>query len=428
MSRFLRQHWAPTLDSYGLARSDRQGCNYDAYIPDQLSNRTFVLEGSVAADNADAERNVHELDRRAVALGNTEALARILLRAEAVASSRIEGLEIGPRRLLQADAVRERSETSKDVTALDVLANIDAMVYAMDAVSVADDIAVDHLLEVHRRLLANTRLAEYAGSIRKQQNWIGGSSYNPCSAAFVPPPPELVADLLIDLCAFCNDDALPAAAQAAIAHAQFETIHPFVDGNGRVGRALIHMVLRRRGLARRVVPPVSLVLATRAEEYVNALTATRYSGDETSEAAARSINAWVSLFSSACIRAARDAESFEMRVAELQRQWRERLGTVRSHSAVSALIDALPGAPILTVKTAAELTRRSPNSINEAISRLVDAGILRPTNSYARNRTFESCELIEAFIDLERQLASPVGDTRVEPPVRPVPARPGTRP
>jgi hypothetical protein len=97
------------------------------------------------------------------------------------------------------------------------------------------------------------------------QNWIGGSSFNPCSAAFVPPPPDHVAGLIEDLCAFANDDSLPAVAQAAIAHAQFETIHPFVDGNGRTGRALIHVILRRRGLASRILPPVSLVLATLVE-------------------------------------------------------------------------------------------------------------------------------------------------------------------
>jgi len=122
------------------------------------------------------------------------------------------------------------------------------------------------LLDFHQRLLAGTRLDAHAGAIRQEQNWIGGSSYNPCSAAFVPPPPEYVPDLLDDLCQFCNSDDIPAVAQAAIAHAQFDTIHPFVDGNGRTGRALIHLVLRRRGLATRVLPPVSLVLATWADD------------------------------------------------------------------------------------------------------------------------------------------------------------------
>jgi len=100
--------------------------------------------------------------------------------------------------------------------------------------------------------------------IRSEQNWIGGAASSPRDAEFVPPPPELVPDLLDDLCAFCNREDVPASVQAGIAHAQFETIHPFADGNGRVGRALIHVVLRRRALAPRYVPPVSLVLAADA--------------------------------------------------------------------------------------------------------------------------------------------------------------------
>ena len=117
-----------------------------------------------------------------------------------------------------------------------MLNNIEAMNWAIEHLSdPKKKITTGDLLDIHQHLLAGTRLDEYAGKIRTEQNWIGGSSYNPCSAAFVPPPHEQVEDLLDDLCAFCNLDSLPAIAQAAIAHAQFETIHPFVDGNGRTG-------------------------------------------------------------------------------------------------------------------------------------------------------------------------------------------------
>jgi Fic family protein len=423
MAQVSRQWWEPTLGS-GLTRRDRQGCGYDAYVPDRLEGRTFLLEGSVVADIADAERAISDLDHRAAALGDTEALARLLLRAESVASSRIEGFVVGPRRLLRADAARESGEPASDVTAADVLANIDAMAYAASAIREGDPIVPDHLRQIHRRLLAETNLSEYAGRWRDVQNWIGGSSYNPCTAAFVPPPPGLVNDLIDDLCGFCNDDALPAVAQAAIAHAQFETIHPFVDGNGRVGRALIHMVLRRRGLASRVLPPVSLVLATRADDYVNALTATRYQGEPTAAEATRSVNDWVALFSGACVRAAHDAEGFEQRIAGIQAAWRLRLGAVRAHSAVNALIEILPGAPVLTVKSAVALTKRSLPAINQAIARLIDVDVLETKQGRARNRTFEAGDIIEAFIELERQLASPAGNTRIEPAVRPVPQLP----
>jgi Fic family protein len=195
------------------------------------------LDGSVAADVTDAEAAIVRLNERATALVDTEALARLLLRAESVASSKIEGLEVGPRRLLEAEAARQLGEPASDVTAAEVLGNIEAMVYAVNSATDGGEITVAQLLEVHRRLLDGSRLEASGGQIRTVQNWIGGSSCNPCSAAYVPPPPEYVGDLLTDLCRFCSDDSLPALVQAALAHAQFETIHPFIDGNGRTGRA-----------------------------------------------------------------------------------------------------------------------------------------------------------------------------------------------
>ena len=267
MSRIIKRHWSSELGS-GVSRKDRLSCEYGAYVPDALAGRLIALDGDVAADVVDAEVAIASLNREASALIDTEALARILLRAESVASSRIEGLEIGAGRLLRAEAARELGEPVKDVTAGEVLANIDAMRFAAHSVGPEDEISLEQLLEVHRRLLRGTSLEQHAGQVRTVQNWIGGSSHNPCSAEFVPPPPEHLPDLLEDLCAFCNEDSLPAVAQAAIAHAQFETLHPFIDGNGRTGRALIHLIMRRRGLATRVLVPVSLVLATRAKDYV----------------------------------------------------------------------------------------------------------------------------------------------------------------
>ena len=234
---------------------------------------------------------------------------------------------------------------------------------AVRDVGAGDPISLDVLLDFHRRLLADTHLAAQAGQLRDQQNWIGGSDYNPCSAAFVPPPRELVPDLMADLCSFCNDESLPAVAQAAIAHAQFETIHPFPDGNGRTGRGLIHLVLRRRGLAPQVLPPVSLALATWVKDYLDGLAATRYRGPATGKAAWAGLNTWVGTFAGACKRAVDDAASFEMRVEQIQHEWRK------------------------------------------------------------RNRVFEASAIINAFTDLERQLASPAGDTRSSEPVRPVPHR-----
>jgi Fic family protein len=422
MSKLVKRRWESTYAS-GLPRRDRASCDYAAYVPDPLVGRVVRLDGDVAADVADAEGAIARFDAKAVALADTEALARLLLRAESVASSRIEGLEVGGRRLLRAEAAMAAGEDAGDVTATEVLGNITAMTWALGVVQPGDNITVEYLLEAHRRLLEGTRLAEYGGQLRDAQNWIGGSSYNPCSALFVPPPEDEVASLLADLCAFCNNDDLPGIVQAALAHAQFETIHPFVDGNGRIGRALIHLVLRRRGLAARVLPPISLILATWSKDYVAGLTATRYRGEPSSEEATQGVNHWVALFATACRRAIEDAETFENRVARLQERWRDQLGRVRANSAVDLLLRAIPGAPIVTVNGAAELIGRTFQATNGAILRLVEAKVLRQVNVGRRNRAFEAPELITMFTDLERQLASPTGNTRSAAPTRRVPLR-----
>jgi len=421
VSRVVRRRWQSSLES-GLTRRDRKACEYEAYIPDLLGSRTFRLDGDVAADVADAEAAVHRLNESSVTLADTEALARLLLRAESVASSYIEGLVIGGRRLLRAEAARSLGDTPGDVTAEAVLGNIEAMTWAVDTLAAAPEVTLDGLLEVHRLLLQGTRLAEYAGSVRTQQNWIGGSSYNPCSAAFVPPPPDHVHELLADLCEFANTDDLPTLAQAAVAHAQFETIHPFIDGNGRTGRALIHVILRRRGLAPRMVPPISLVLATWSDSYIQGLTATRYRGRADSSAAHDGLNRWIALFATATRRAVDDALDFERRIGQVKQRWRASLGRVRAGSAAALLVDALPGAPILTVTAAADRIGRSYQATNEAIRRLEEAGVVRQVTVGKRNRAYEAKAVIDTFAALERQLASPSGDTLSAPPQRPAPA------
>jgi len=348
----------------------------------------------------------------------SEAVARLLLRAEAVASSRIEGLEVGGRRLLRAQLAGGTREEPADVTSHEVLNNVEATSWAVENLGSGRPITVDDLCAVHRRLLAGTSRDEHAGRIRTEQNWIGGSSYNPCGAAFVPPPPDHAEGLLEDLCA-----DLPPTVQAAIAHAQFETIHPFVDGNGRTGRALIHIILRRRGLACHVLPPVSLVLATWATDYVEALTGTRHRGSWSSPAAHEGLNRWIALFATATRRSVADAEIYEARVKKLKAEWRARLAPVRADSSANLLIDALPGAPVVTVQSAARLIGRSGQAVNEAVTGLVAAGVLKQTNLGRRNRAFAAPELLDAFTELERRLASPAGDTRSSAPARRVPRR-----
>ncbi|HEX5273813.1 MAG TPA: Fic family protein [Candidatus Rubrimentiphilum sp.] len=424
MAKVIKKYWTPQVDGTSLPHRDRRGCHYAAYEPDPLREREFTFFSKEAADVADAERQIVRLNERARALADTEALARLLLRAESVASSRIEGLEVGPGRLLRADAAEMLGEDRRDVTATEILGNIQAMTFVLEKMKKNKKITVEMLLETHRLLLASTSIADHGGKIRTAQNWIGGSSYNPCSAEFVPPPPEMVKKLLSDLCDFSNEDSLSPVAQAAIAHAQFETIHPFADGNGRVGRSLIHMIFRRRELTTTVSLPVSLVLATLSKDYIRGLSATRYLGSPASKQATNGINLWVGIFAVACRRAVADASAYEDKITELQDKWRKRLGTVRANSALELLLAKLPGSPIVTANTAANLIRRSDEAANQAIARLTEAKILVPLRmGQKRNRVFEARDVITEFTNLERRLASPVGNTKIARPVRSVPYR-----
>ena len=419
MARLEERRWRG--DPFGQTRRDRRPGRYSVYLPDPLVGRRFALDGEVAAEVSAAEVALARFEETGAALAGAEGLARLLLRAEAVASSRIEGLVIGGRRLLRAAAARRLGEMPRDQTAIEVLGNIEAMAWGIAEVSPGGEISGEAVLETHRRLVAGTTIEEHGGTVRRMQNWIGGNFHNPCFADFVPPPPEAVPGLLEDLWAFCNEDTLQPLAQAAVAHAQFETIHPFVDGNGRTGRVLIHMVLRRRGFGRRVLPPVSLILATLAEDYVRGLTGTHYVGSADSPEAQAGYDYWIEFFASACRRAVEDARRFEERVRALQAGWRAKIGPARSDSAAARLIEALPTAPVLTAATAAALIERSFQATALALTRLVEAGVLVQVNVGRRHRAFEAPELIEAFTALERRLASPAADTRLSPPVRRVP-------
>lgn len=404
MSQVLMRHWSS--DPTGTSRCQRASCDYGAYSPDPLVDRAWQLDGSVAADVADAETAIARLNESATALVNTEALARILLRAEAVASSRIEGLRVGARRLLHAEAARRMGVGTVDVTASEILRNVEAMDLGLSHVGVGDAMTLELLLESHRRLLEGSSAAEYAGRLRDVQNWIGGNEFNPCGAAYVPPPPELVRPLLDDLLAFSNDDSLPAVVQAAFVHAQFETIHPFADGNGRIGRLLVHQVLRRRGLAVRVLVPVSLVLAERADAYVGALTHFRYVGDATSRRAHDGINQWVSYFAASCSRAVARTVEFERVARQIESAWRADVGRIRAFSATDRLLGVLCGAPVVTVNAVAELLDCSYNAANDAVDNLVRAHVLRQVTLGRRNRAFEAPRAIAAFTDLERDLVT----------------------
>jgi Fic family protein len=211
----------------------------------------------------------------------------------------------------------------------------------------------------------------------------------------VPPPPEEVDRLLADLCAAIRDSEFSPLVQAAIVHAQFETIHPFDDGNGRTGRALVHVVLRRRRLAPRFLPPVSVIFARDRNRYIDGLG--NFRGTEVTQ--------WIEQFASATWAATRLASSYLASVRELQEGWRASLGALpnapRADSAAWALIDALPAHPIISAPVAAAAVRHSKVAIYDAISRLTDAGVLQPLSESARNRSWEATGLLPLIAALE---------------------------
>ncbi len=406
MARYETLSW-PADSSAPGGRAERRAFSYRAFVPDSIADLQLALPSNVAAAVSTAERAVDALNRDPPRLANLEVLARRLLRAESVASSRIEGLVLSQRRLARAEA---EAANARDETARSVLGNVIAMEHAVSLGSDAKPLRLKDVLEIHRHLMLATTTPQFAGKLRDRQNWIGGNAYNPGRADFVPPPPERVKDLMSDLVAFMNRSDLTPAVQAAITHAQFETIHPFADGNGRVGRALIHVILRRRGLAPRYVPPVSLVLAADAKAYIAGLTAFRE--DRAPE--------WILLFAQATERAAAKAGELATRLAELQEKWRERAGRPRRHSSAEALIVQLPAHPIVTVATAQKVLGRSKQAVNEAIAVLAAKGVLHPITLAKRNRAWEARELFTLINDVERELATPTDD---DEPSRPSPRR-----
>lgn len=324
----------------------------------------------------------------------TNPLARQLLREESLASSRIEGLDVSHQRLARA---AHEGVDAHDPTASEVAGNIAAMEAAIRLGSHARPLTVSDLQEIHATLLRFATDHHIAGLIRERQNWIGKSPYNPHNAEYVPPPPERVQPLLEDLCAFVERGDLPALAQAAIAHAQFETIHPFWDGNGRVGRCLIHTLLQRRGLAPRFVPPISLILATRRQLYIGGLV--EYRGGRVDE--------WVEVFALAAHAAADRAEQLAEEIAALQQRWVERAGRPRTDSAAARMIDLLPAHPVIDVPTVVRVLGVSDVAAGNALNRLESAGVLTNLGARKRGRTWECSELFDAVSAFERRLATP---------------------
>jgi Fic family protein len=382
--------WQSNPALYAPARY-RRACRYEAYVPFPIADLPLTLDARTAGVVSDAENAIRELNTASQPA--LAPLARLLLRTESIASSKVEGIQLGARDLARAEARAEVGGRAGP-TALELLANIDAMQLAVDAAAAAERFTLDDITTIHRRLMAGASDASVGCRIREEQNWIGGNDYNPCGADFVPPPPDYLGGLLSDLCEAMNDESLPPLIQAALVHAQFETIHPFADGNGRTGRALVQVILRRRGIAPSYVPPISVVLAARRERYIEGLTL--YREDKLDE--------WIEQFAASAARAAELAKGYLAAVERLAGKWRAKLeagAAPRADAAAWAIIDVLPAHPVISAPVAAAATGRAKAAIHQGIEELVAAGVLEPISAAKRNRAWEAVGLLELVERME---------------------------
>jgi Fic family protein len=366
------------------------------FIPDEIADDEPLLESATMALCERASSMVRELNSNTSGLVSLEGMGRQLLRSEALASSRIEGLSVPHRKLAEAELEGRRTPHR----ALEIMGTIGALERAMEIGAEAGDLTTAAIVDIHRELATVPPLDRIAGQLREETSWIGGSA--PPSAEYVGPPHRYVRPLLADLCGFMNRDDIAPVPQAAIAHAQFELIHPFGDGNGRVGRCLIHVLFRRRGVAPRYVPPISLVFGANKDAYIAGLQGFR-AGDA---------DRWVSQFARAVEIAAVQAREFSARVADLQTRWREQVQPVRSDAAVIPLIDILPKYPIVTAAVAErEIGRSRPATIN-ALARLEAAGALKRRRNQRMGDSWEARGLFQLLSRFEESSGGALAEVR----------------
>lgn len=370
----------------------RRACRYEVFIPEPLNSLKFSLEASIVGVVSEAEEAVRILNMNAAPM--LKPLARLLLRTESIASSRVEGMHLGVGELARAEAKAEAGVKASE-TAQEILANIDAMTLAVEEAADAPTFGVQEITAIHRRLMERSERSHLAGRIRTEQNWIGGNDYNPCGSDFVPPPPERVMSLLEDLCDAINDNVLPPLVQAALVHAQFETIHPFGDGNGRTGRALIQVVLKRRGVTPNYVPPISVALAAAKDRYIAGLAGFRGSG----------LESWIEHFAAATAKSAYLARAYIQAVASLAEEWKGRVKASgkapRGGSAIWSILDILPAHPVISAPVAVAVTGRAKAAVYEALALLESVGVLLPLTTSRRNRAWEVSGLLDLIAGFE---------------------------
>jgi Fic family protein len=345
-----------------------------AFIPITLADRDLGLDTSTVARAARAQAAVeHGAETMPE---DYAALARLLLRAEGLASSFIEGVTAPVVDIVLAEA----DPNAPPSVAAWVAANLAAVSDAIDEAH-AGPLRIEQLYRWHRTLMTGSPTpSHHVGVPRSEQGWIGGTS--PLDAHLVTPPPEYVPQLLEDLVAYVNREDIDPVTQAAIVHAQFELIHPFADGNGRVGRVLISWSIVRR-LSLMTPPPVSTRIAADVGGYAAGLV--RFRMNDT--------DGWVQWFSDAVSGASRAQQEFVAAVERLQREWRERLAAprertkrLRSNAAAWRVLDLLPRHVLLTGPLVATELGIPLKTANAALRDLAAANVIVEHGTAQANR------------------------------------------
>lgn len=368
--------WEPADAGYG-PRSRRAAHTgpYEAAVPPRIAAAPVHLPSPTVTLVTEASAEIARFDGETHAA--TTSFAALLLRSEAASSSQIENLTSSPR----AIALAELGRTGRS-NADEIVANVTAMTQALQA---ADHLDGDAILAMHRALMAG-HLPAAAGRWRDQQVWIGGTSRSPHGATYVAPVHGRVPAAIDDLAAFMARDDVPLLTQAALTHAQFEAIHPFPDGNGRTGRALLHAQLRAGGLTRDAIVPVSAGLLADTERYFEALTAYR-AGD---------VDPIVTEVAQAVFPALASSRLLVADVAAARAAWDDRI-RARRGAAAWRLADLVATRPVVDNRTAAAHLGVSTVNAQLAIDRLVEDGVLQQIGRGSRDRVWQAGEVLDAM-------------------------------
>jgi Fic family protein len=358
-----------------------------AFVPTRLAERDLTLDARTVARSARAQAAVEHAAEQLP--DDAVALARLLLHGEGVASSFVEGVTAPVLDVVVAEAAPTAPSTAGWVAA-----NLAAVTDAVQDAQ-AGPLTVERLCGWHATLMAGSPTpVRHVGTLRTEQGWIGGTS--PFDAHLVTAPPDEVPRLVDDVVAYANLDNVDPIAQAAIAHAQFEVVHPFADGNGRVGRVLIAWMLVRR-LSLLAAPPVSARIAADVGGYAAGLVQFRLG----------QLDAWVGWFADAVSGAGRAQQDLVTELAQLQRSWLARLGAPRDHlprlrknAAAWRVLDLIPRRLALTAPVVASDLQVPLKSAAAALRDLTAAGILvehgtvMPTGRGRPSRLYTSTELL----------------------------------